>query len=87
MTEQALPFLDSVESQFNNLQTSEKILFDRGDFSSTLTRPLDSSLCSAAAIRRSGSLLPGESRTAVDQQVVSGIMVILALAAIVERLQ
>jgi hypothetical protein len=42
MIEQALPLLESVESQFNNLRAGEKFLFDRGDFSSTLTRPLDS---------------------------------------------
>jgi hypothetical protein len=94
MTRHTSPFLSSVESQFNKLQVSEKFLFDCGDFSSTLTRPLDSSLLSAAANRRSGFLSPGESGTGVDQgeaitwlQVISGLMVIVALTAIGERLQ
>jgi len=66
MTEHVSSLFDSAESQFNNLRASIKFHFDRGDFSSTLTRPLDSSLLSAARIRRNGFLLPGESGTGVD---------------------
>jgi len=51
MTEHTSRLLGSVESQFNKLQASKKFLFDCGDFSSTLTRPLDSPF----TVRRSHS--------------------------------